>query len=154
MTDVLQVTQTQSRERVFTADWFWWTWAASITACGLFFREFPIPTAVNPSDLVPSRFHTAVIAGFTPADVLILAFATCALLARLAAGRTAFSRRIPVVVFWAAVPIIIGIWVGLNHGSHSPYGDWKNLALGALYSWSLGPPSSVTTPTPQHMYAW
>jgi O-antigen ligase len=120
----------------------WWVATGAILAANLIYHS-----RLDPSDRLALRetgalaevswFQQNAIAGFAPADLAVICFAVAAILSRLARHRGEVSRRVTYVTLAVATVIAIGVTVGLYHGSSNPFGDWRNLFVGALFGLAL-----------------
>jgi hypothetical protein len=74
---------------------------------------------------------------FTPGDAAVFAFAYVGLILRLRSGRIHISRRIAWLTGLGSVAILQGVAVGVYHHTPSPFGDWRDLAVGYLFAFAL-----------------
>lgn len=121
----------------------WWAFAGFIIAASLIFHS----AGSDPAERLMlkqagikaggSIYQSEVIGGFTPSDAVVFAFFFLALLDRLGRGQVRFSRRAVAFSLDIATTIAAGIAIGKYHGTHSPFGDWRNLAVGGLFAFAL-----------------
>ena len=57
-------------------------------------------------------------------------FAYAGLIERLRTGRMAISNRMAWLLGLGTTAVLVGIAAGVYHETQSPFGDWRNLALG------------------------
>ena len=122
----------------------WWGIAGGILAIALIFHtstdpgtRFEVKTT-GKDNFGPSWFDQQKYGPFTPADVLTFGFAYLALIYRVTReGGLHLSRHAVKMCLVVAVPITLGIVVGLEHGTHSPFGDWRDLFVGSLWAFAL-----------------
>jgi len=121
----------------------WWSATAGILAANLVYHS-----RTDPGDRLMVRrgaaleepvswYHAQVLDRLTFADLVVIAFALGAALHRFARGDVGFSRRASYVVLVSAATITFGVVVGLYHGGSYPFGDWRNLLVGALFAFGL-----------------
>jgi O-antigen ligase len=74
---------------------------------------------------------------FTPSDLAVFAFAYLAGTVRFSSAPIRFSRVGGAYAAVIATAVAMGAAVGVYHGTESPIGDWRNLAVGSLFAFGL-----------------
>lgn len=119
-----------------------WAAAAVILYCAVYFHSNTDPGiryAIKNSGLNygGSWWDAQKLGPFTPGDAAVFAFAYVGLLLRLRSGRIHISRRAAWLTGLGAVAILQGVAVGIYHHTPSPFGDWRDLAVGYLFAFAL-----------------
>ncbi len=121
----------------------WWSIATVILFCAIYFHSKTDPGirfAVKHSGLTnygPSWWTQQKFGQFTPGDVAVFMFAYAGLIERFRTGRMAISNRMAWLLGLGTTAVLVGIAAGVYHETQSPFGDWRNLALGLVYAFAL-----------------
>ena len=121
----------------------WWCFATLILFCAIYFHSKTDPGirfAVKHSGLTnygPSWWTQQKFGQFTPGDVAVIAFAYVGFVERLRSGRMAMSSRMAWLLGLGTTAVLMGVAAGLYHETGSPFGDWRDLAIGLLYAFAL-----------------
>ena len=121
----------------------WWSVATLILFCAIYFHSKTDPGirfAVKHSGLTnygPSWWTQQKFGQFTPGDVAVFVFAYAGLVERFRTGRLGISNRMAWLVGLGTTAVLVGIAAGVYHETQSPFGDWRNLALGLVYAFAL-----------------
>ena len=121
----------------------WWCFATLILFCAIYFHSKTDPGirfAVKHSGLTnygPSWWTQQKFGQFTPGDVAVIAFAYVGFIERLRSGRMAMSSRMAWLLGLGTTAVLMGIAAGIYHETQSPFGDWRDLAIGVLYAFAL-----------------
>lgn len=121
----------------------WWTFATGILFCAIYFHSKTDPGlrfAIKHTGLTnygPAWCWQQKFGQFTPGDVAVFAFAYIGLVERLRTGRMAISTRMAWLLGLGITAVLMGIAAGIYHETQSPFGDWRDLALGVLYAFAL-----------------
>ncbi len=123
---------------------FWWVATALILFSAVYFHSkldpgtrFAIKNLGPSPNYGPSWFQDQKFGPFTPADLATFAFAYLAFVRRVGRRDFRVSRLAVYLTIGIAIPIAIGVVVGETNRTHSPFGDWRNLAQGGLIAFGL-----------------
>ena len=124
------------------ADLPWWVIIALLVFCAVYFHSKLDPGTrfsirMGHVNYGPSWFQNQSLGPFAPADLAILGFAYLALINRFAKGWFTVSRRAVGATVLAASVVALGTVVGILHGTHNPFGDWRDLVMGVLFAFAL-----------------
>lgn len=121
----------------------WWAMAGAILAVALIYHTSTDPgtrfqaKTSGKDNFGPAWFDQQKYGPFTPADVLTFGFAYLALIYRFTREGFHVSRTAVRMWFLIGVPIALGVVVGIEHGTKSPFGDWRDMFVGALFAIGL-----------------
>ena len=121
----------------------WWSLTALILFCAVYFHSKTDPGirfAVRNSGLQnygPSWWDQQKFGPFTPGDLAVFEFAYVGVVARLHTGRMAISQRAAWLTGLGATAVILGVTAGIYNQTPSPFGDWRDLAIGYLFAFAL-----------------
>jgi O-antigen ligase len=125
------------------APWIWWSFAAVLLAAAVYFHSNADPGtrfAVRMGGATkfgPTWFDAQKFGPFTPGDMMVACFGYLAVIHRVRSGLTVVTRRAVALVVPIAVVILLGVATGEFHNTGSPFGDWRDLAVGAIFAFSL-----------------
>ena len=120
----------------------WWSIATVILFCAIYFHSKTDPGirfAVKHSGLTnygPSWWTQQKFGQFTPGDVAVFMFAYAGIIERFRTGRMGISNRMAWLLGLGTTAVLVGIAAGVYHETQSPFGDWRNLALGLVYAFA------------------
>ena len=128
--------------RAGAADLPWWVIIVLLVFCAVYFHSKLDPGTrfairMGHTNYGPSWFQNQSFGQFAPADLAIIGFAYLALINRFAKGWFTVSRRAVKATALAASVVALGTVVGIVHGTHNPFGDWRDLVMGALFAFAL-----------------
>ena len=120
-----------------------WAAAALIVFASVYFHSKTDPgvrLAIKSGSLQnygPAWWDEQKFGSFTPGDVAVFAFAYVGLILQIRRGAFAVSRRMALLGGLGAVAILLGVATGIYNHTTSPFGDWRNLAVGYLFALGL-----------------
>ena len=131
-----------SSARAGAADLPWWVIIVLLVFCAVYFHSKLDPGTrfairMGHVNYGPSWFQNQSFGQLAPADLAILGFAYLALINRFANGWFTVSRRAVRATVLAASVVALGTVVGILHGTHNPFGDWRDLVMGVLFAFAL-----------------
>jgi hypothetical protein len=125
------------------ARFVWWSLATLIIFCAIYFHSKTDPGtrfAIRNGALTnygPAWWDQQKFGPVTPGDLAVIAFAYMGAVARLGSGRLHISERTAWLLGLSSTAVLIGIATGIYNETPSPFGDWRNLAVGALFAFAL-----------------
>jgi hypothetical protein len=122
----------------------WLAASGLLLLCAVYFHSkldpgtrFAIKNFGPSPDYGPSWFQDQKFGPFTPADLATFAFAYLAFVYRVGRRDFRVSRLAVYVTVAIAIAVAGGVVVGETNGTHSPFGDWRDLAQGGLVAFGL-----------------
>ncbi len=120
-----------------------WSFAALIIFCAVYFHSKTDPGtrfAIRNGQLAnygPSWWDQQKFGSFTPGDLAVFAFAYAGFIERLRTGRLHVAGRTAWLIGLGTTAVLAGIAAGVYHETASPFGDWRDLAVGLLFAFAL-----------------
>lgn len=120
-----------------------WSAAAIIIFCAVYFHSKTDPGtrfAIRNGQLAnygPSWWDQQKFGPLTPGDLMVFAFAYAGFIERLRTGRLHVYGRTAWLIGIGTTAVLAGVAAGVYHQTASPFGDWRNLAIGLLFAFAL-----------------
>lgn len=130
-------------EPVDLARFIWWSLAALIIFCAVYFHSKTDPGtrfAIRNGQITnygPAWWDQQKFGPVTPGDLAVIAFAYIGVVTRLGKGRLHVSERSAWLLGLSTTAVLIGIATGVYNETPSPFGDWRHLAVGVLFAFAL-----------------
>lgn len=124
------------------AGFHWWVIVAAFLLAAVYFHSKTDPGqrfAFKQGDpnYGPAWFEVQQFGPFTPADVATVAFLYLAVMRRLTYRMFTLSKAAFYFTILVAIAIASGVVVGISNNTASPFGDWRDLLMGAVFAFCL-----------------